>query len=83
MTVTLNLRPDTQAGLLSLAHKRGVSVEEYLRAMVEDTVLSGASRVLAPEDKVALWRQTARSFSHTPALSDEATSRDSMYADRG
>ncbi len=83
MTVTLKLHPETQAGLLVLAHDRGVSVEDYLVAMVESTVSPERSNALSPEAKAALWRETAKHFPDTPPLCNDAISRDSMYADRG
>ena len=83
MTVTLNLKPETQAGLVALAREKGVSVEEYLRAIVEDTLVPVGSMALTSEAKAGLWRQTTKRFPETPPLSDLAISRDSMYADRG
>lgn len=83
MTVTLELKPETTAGLLALAHESGMSLQEYLLAMVEGTVLSRSATALSPEERVAAWRETAKRFPDTPPLSDEAISRESMYADRG
>jgi len=81
MTVTLDLKPETQAGLVALAHKNGVSLEEYLLALVENTVVSQSSKPLTPEERASVWRETAKRFPNTPPLSDEAISRESMYAD--
>lgn len=43
MIVTLNLRPETQAGLEVLAHAAGQSVEDYVLSMVEGATLSAAT----------------------------------------
>lgn len=83
MTVTLDLKPEIQAGLLTLAHESGMSLENFLLAMVEGTVQSRSSQALSPEERAAAWRNTAKRFPETPLLSDEAISRESMYADRG
>ena len=81
MTVTLNLRPETQAGLQALAHAAGKSLEEYLLSMVESTAFSTASGPQSPEERAAAWIEAAGRFPDTPLLSDEAVSRESMYAD--
>jgi hypothetical protein len=83
MTVTIDLKPETTAGLLALAHESGMSLEEYLITMVEGTVVSRSAKTLSPEERAAVWRETAKRFPDTPPLSDEAISRESMYADRG
>ena len=36
MTVTLNLKPEVEAGLLAQAEASGMSLEEYLLSVVED-----------------------------------------------
>ena len=38
MTVTLNFKPDVEAGLLAQAQASGMTVEEYLLSMVEGAV---------------------------------------------
>jgi hypothetical protein len=83
MTITLDLKPEIEAGLLALAHESGMSPKEYIQAMVDGTVLSRTGTRLSPEERAAAWRESAKHFPDTPLLSDEAISRDSMYADRG
>jgi hypothetical protein len=39
MTVTLNLRPEIEAGLLVQAREGGMTVEEYLLSVVEGVLL--------------------------------------------
>ena len=39
MTVTLNLKPELEAGLLAKARARGMDVEHYVQALVEQEVL--------------------------------------------
>ena len=88
MTVALDLKPETQAGLLALAETAGISVEEYLRALVEDAVVEGAMlaqprKALSPEDRALAFEAWSAGHGHTPLLSDYAVSRESMYKDRG
>jgi hypothetical protein len=60
-----------------------MSLENFLLAMVEETVRSRSPQTLSPGQRAAAWRKTAKQFPETPLLSDEAISRESMYADRG
>jgi len=52
MTITLDLKPEAQAGLLALANASGMSLEDYVLTMVENTV-HPPSR-LTPEERAAL-----------------------------
>jgi hypothetical protein len=59
-----------------------MSLEEYLLSVVEGALISRSANTLTPEERAAAWRETAKRFPDTPLLSDEATSRESMYPDR-
>ncbi|HWC98565.1 MAG TPA: hypothetical protein VG456_17515 [Candidatus Sulfopaludibacter sp.] len=82
MTVTIDIKPETQAGLLALAHAAGMSVEEYLLAMVEGTVVSRSPKTLRPDERAAAFEAWSAGHRFTPPLSDHAVSRQSMYEDR-
>lgn len=56
---TLNLKPETQAGLLALSHETGMSFEEHLLSVVEAAVISRSAHTLTPEQRAAAWRETA------------------------
>jgi hypothetical protein len=79
LTVTLDLKPKTQKGLLELANAAGKSLEEYLLAMVERTVFSQASKVRSPEEQATAFEAWSAGHRYTPPLSDDAVSRESMY----
>jgi hypothetical protein len=79
MTVTLELKPKTHSGLLALAKARGLSLEEFLLAMVEDTVPAEPSGVPSPEARAAAFEAWSANHPYTPPLSDYAISRESMY----
>jgi hypothetical protein len=83
VTITLDLKPHTQVGLLALAEASGMSLEEYILAIVEGTLVSPVHKGLSPEERAAAWIETAKRLPETEPLSDEAISRESMYsADR-
>jgi hypothetical protein len=81
VTVTIDLKPETQAGLLALADASGMSLQDYILAMVENTVRPHSP--MSPQERAAAWIDSAKRFPDTAPLSDEAISRESIYADRG
>jgi hypothetical protein len=83
MTVALDLKPETHAGLLALAEIAGISVEEYVRAIVEGAVLAQPRKALSPEERALAFEAWSAGHRHTPLLSDFAVSRESMYEDYG
>jgi hypothetical protein len=82
MTVTLNLKPELEAGLLSQAQARGMTVEEYLVSVVEGALLPISKNSLPAEERAAAFE--AWSAAHRPStpLSDDAVSREGMYEGR-
>ncbi len=83
MTVTIELHPETEAGLAALAAEQGVSMAEYVRGVLERQVPLPSQALLPPVDRATAWRQAAKGLPHTPPLSDEAISRESMYDAHG
>jgi hypothetical protein len=82
MTVTLNLKPELQAGLLAQAQAGGMTVEEYLLSMVEGIVLPATHKELSPEQRAAAFEAWSANHRATPPLSDYAVSREAIYNDR-
>ena len=82
MTVTLNLKPEVEAGLLAQAQISGMTVEEYLLSMVEGAVLPTAPKTLSPEQRAAAFESWSANHRITPPLSDYAVSREAMYDGR-
>ena len=86
MTVTLNLTPEIEAGLLAQAQAEGLTLEQFLDRAV---------RSLARPDTPAIpqvseeWTRSFDAWVHShnqdnlPILSDEAISREFIYRDRG
>jgi hypothetical protein len=88
MTVTLNLPPDIEAGLLAKAQAEGLDVADYVRDLVQEQISAAnafaqSKRVdeLTPEEWMSRFNEWAHSHDHDnlPLLSDYAVSRDSMY----
>jgi len=82
MTVTLNLKPELEAGILAHAQASGMTVEEYLLSVVESAVLPMMQQTLSNEERAAAFEAWAAGHRPTPPLSDSAVSRESMYEGR-
>lgn len=82
MTVTLNLKPELEAGRTAQAKASGMSVEDYLLSVVESAVLTPSRKMLSVEEQAEGFK--AWSANHRPSvpLSDHAVSRDGIYEDR-
>jgi hypothetical protein len=83
MSVTIDFPPETETILSKKAAERGVSLAQYLRQLVEDTLPRLARPELSPAERAALWHQISHIPTGAPPLSDEAISRESMYDTRG
>jgi hypothetical protein len=81
MTVTLDLRPETEASLAALAAEQGVSLEQYISHLLEGQVLEQPP--LSPGERAAERREAAKGLPHTPPLPDDAISRETIYDTRG
>ncbi|MGE4045274.1 MAG: toxin-antitoxin system HicB family antitoxin [Acetobacteraceae bacterium] len=79
--MTIELRPDVEAGLAALAAEQGISLAQYVRRLLEQQVPGKAA--LSPAERAAAWRESVKGLPHTPPLSDEAISRESLYDARG
>ncbi len=82
MSITLNLRPEIEAGLLAQAQASGMTLEEYLLSMVEGAVFPGVRKKLSPEQRAAAFEAWSAGHRPTPPLSDDAVSREAMYEGR-
>ena len=82
MTVTLNLKPEIEAGLVAQAQASGMTVEEYLLSVVEGVVLPATQKTLPEEERATAFEAWSASHRPTPPLSDYAVSRASMYEGR-
>lgn len=81
MTVTIDLGPEIEARLAALAAEQGVSLEQYVSRLIEGQV--PGQPPLSPAQRATFWRDAANGLPHTPPLSDDAISRESVYDARG
>src|SRR5947209_18269227 len=82
VTVTLNLKPEVEAGLSAQAQANGMTLEEYLLSVVEGAPLSTTQKGLSPEERAKAFEAWAAGHRSTPDLSDHAVTRKSMYEGR-
>jgi len=82
MTVTLKLKPEVEAGLLTQAKASGMTLENYLLAMVEGAVLVKTPENTSAEERAAAFEAWSAGHRATPLLSDYAVSREAMYEGR-
>jgi hypothetical protein len=81
MMVTLKLKPEIEAGLLTQAKASGMTLEEYLLSLVEASLISG-KQALAPEERASAFEAWSAGHRATAPLSDDAVSRETMYEGR-
>jgi hypothetical protein len=80
--MSLNLNPDIEARLIALAQSSGVSLEDFLRHVVEEKSEPSMAKRLNPEQWTAQFEEWADSFPEAAPISDEALSRENLYPDR-
>jgi hypothetical protein len=78
MTLTIDLKPEVEAGLAAQARAKGVSVAEYVRSLLEQFAQSVSQ--MTGEQRVHALHEWAKGFPQVPPLSDEAISRESLYS---
>ena len=80
--MSLNLNPDIEAQLISLAQASGVSVEDFLSRVVKEKTAHSQAPRLGPEQWITQFEEWADSFPETAPIPDEALSREYLYPDR-
>ena len=81
MTVTLQLRPDVEAGLVAQARARGLSLEAYLDQILQERSGGVEHATLSPAERALAFEAWARNHPLTPLLSEAAVRRDSLIRD--
>jgi hypothetical protein len=82
VSVTIDLPPDIEANLAAQAAARGVPLAEHLHYLLAEQAGASQAKRKTPEERVRLWRDVS-GLPDTKPLSDEAISRESIYAERG
>jgi hypothetical protein len=85
MATMLEVEPEVASKIQARARARGVSVDVYLRELINDKEAEPErSNGLSSQERVRLLREWASGHSaNTPLLSDDAISRESIYGERG
>lgn len=83
MTVTIELRPEIEEALAAVAAEEGISLSHFVHRVLEERILHVTPVVLTPAERARVWRQSVRRLPRTKPLSDDAISRESLYAARG
>jgi hypothetical protein len=79
MTVTLNLKPEVEAGLLAKARESGLTVEEIVLAVLEGAFFPTTPQILSSEERATAFEAWSAGHRVTQPLSDYAVSRDAIY----
>ena len=81
MFVTIDLPPEIEASLADRAQEQGMSLAEYVKHLIGDTVSAKRKKPLTPAERAAAWIEAARNLPDTPATADE--SPETIYSSRG
>lgn len=81
MTVTIQLSPQVEEGLLSQARHRGMTVDAYVQSVVENAAIRREMSAMSPEDFEAALDELSAGSERLPVLSAEAYDRESIYRD--
>jgi hypothetical protein len=84
MAIVLQLEPEIESRLIAQAAAQGKSVEDLLKVLVEQLLVTSAPSnlvALSPQQKSERFLRWVKSHAslQVPPLSDEAISRDSIY----
>lgn len=84
MNITLKLKPEVEARLITQATAQGVSIETYLESLIEEKLTSKVEKRVPTENWTSVLDQLGRSpsLAKAPMLSDEDISRESIYRPR-
>jgi hypothetical protein len=84
MPTMLEVEPELASKIHARATERGVSVDVYLRELIDETGTESNRSDLSSQERVGLLRQWASGHSsNTSHLSDDAISRERIYGERG
>jgi hypothetical protein len=80
--MNLDLGPDFEQRLRALADANGVSVEDYLRRVVEEKTGIAEPARLSVQEWFRRFEEWADSFPEAPPIPEEALNRENLYPDR-
>jgi hypothetical protein len=84
MHTMLEVEPEVASKIQARARERGVSVDVYLRELIEQKETeSEKNSGLSSRERVRLLPEWASRHRNKPLLSEDAISRENIYAERG
>jgi hypothetical protein len=82
MNITLTLDPEVEKSLVARAQERGLTLDAYLQDLIKKEAGAGAGLPPKERQKGQAFIAWAKGHRPTKLLSEEATSRSTMYPDR-
>ena len=82
MTVTLQYKPEMEAGLVAQAQASGMTVEDYVQSVVEGALGPPVRTAASPEERAAAFEAWSAGRRSNSPLSDHAMSREGIYEGR-
>jgi hypothetical protein len=83
MTMKLELNPEAEASLLTQAQARGLSLEDFVRQVLEErSTGSGQASRPSTEERLQAFDEFIAGFESPVVLSEEALQRENWYPDR-
>lgn len=83
MTITLDIPPELEASLVAEAQARGLSLETYVKELLQQAVrarlTADSARRMSYEEWERNFEAFIDSFPQQPLLSDHAVNRESIY----
>ena len=82
MTITVRLEPEVEIRLLERARAQGVSLDEYLRTVIEQIAATGSGPEVSPDQFEAELDALAEGSDKLPVLPSEACSRENICGEQ-
>ena len=79
VTLTMDLKPEIEAGLLARARERGVSLDSYVQELLEQLASAPIPQTLSADVWDQAFDEWIESSPAVPHLPDEALRRESIY----
>ena len=81
MPMMIEVEPEVASKIQARARERGVSVDVYLRELINEKAPEGSNEISSRERMRMLQEWASGHSTNTPILSNEAVSRENIYSD--